>query len=601
VLIKNKIQYSKTYSINILQVIFFLFILLLPIKFGTPAALPEISTYPSDFMSWLVYSWSPPLFTLFSSCILLLTLILLYKKNHLINSNSSNFIIPFLWFLLVISSLLGGLKSSCADFTYLECLHLLGLSLFTFAIFRFLEIRSAKNFTFITVAITIGTIFISMYGIYQYLSGFTSTRNIVMEVIQSKDIILPPNFYSRLMDNLVYSTFSISNSLAAHLILTIPLCIYVVSKIYTSKYLRYIVTSIITIILIICLILTGSRAAILSLVLSIAIMFIVFTKSIKYKVLFILICLVFVSFYFYFFSSKGYLSILIRLDYFKTSFNLLINNWLTGAGWGSFFHVYPSTKSLLTGEAPHMPHNILLSMGSQAGIITMLIALIILVLPIFYGIRNISVSDNRIMDYSLLTGYLAWVIHSLMDINIQIPGTVAMAITMTALIIYRKKEEQKHYLNNNKYFKNYWSLLMLIICIAGLYFSVTRINGEIALQKLENTCDPVYKILTVKDFHYIPPKKSTVKKLLLHSSSLLPYSPFPWASAGNYALANKHWEFAEKCYKKAILLSPDRANFYFRLAMAQYYLDKKNLAYENLEIAAKLFPYKYKKILSNFK
>ncbi|MCP4181546.1 MAG: hypothetical protein GY756_27595 [bacterium] len=458
-----------------------------------------------------------------------------------------------------------------------------------------------NSYNYITLAIAVGTIFISIYGIYQYISGFSSTRNIVMEVIQSKDIVLPPNFYSRLMDNLVYSTFSISNSLAAHLILTIPLCIYVVSRIYTSKHSKYTVTSLIAIILIICLILTGSRAAILSIILSFALMFIFFAKNIKYKSLLILVSLLLIAGYFYFFNSKGYLSILIRFDYFKTSFNLLINNWLTGAGWGTFFHTYPSTKTLLTGEAPHMPHNILLSMGSQAGVITMIIALLILILPIYYGIKNIRISNDKILDYSLLTGYIAWAIHSLMDINIQIPGTTATAIVITALIIYRNRGEKKHYLDNNKYYKNLWTLLMLIICIAGFYFTTIRINGEIALQKLDSTCNPIYKILTVKNYNYIPPKKSTVEKLLLYSSSLLPYSPFPWASAGNYALENKQWKFAEKCFKKAVLLSPERANFYFRLAIAQYYQNKKKSAYLNLKIAAKLFPYKYKKILSNFK
>lgn len=599
--LRKNISHVKAYSTNILLVIFSIFILLLPIKFGSPSALPEIMIYPSNLMSWIVYAWPPVLFTLFSCCILLLTLILLYQKEHLINSNSSNFIIPLLWFLLAICSLLGGVKSSCADFTYLECLYLLGLSLFSFAIFRFLEIKSDKIYNYITIAITIGTIIVSIYGIYQYLSGFNSTRDIVMGIVKSKNIALPPNFYSRLMDNLVYSTFAISNSLAAHLILTIPLCIYVVSKAYIYKLKKYTLTSLIIIILFTCLILTGSRAAMLSMILSFAVMFIIFTKKIKYKTLFILICVLFIAVYFYCFSSKGYLSILIRFDYFKTSFNLFTNNWFTGAGWGAFFHTYPSAKTLLTGEAPHMPHNFLLSMGSQAGIITMFIAFFILILPIYYGIKNIRISKNRALDYALLTGYIAWTIHSLMDINIQIPGTVATAIVITALIIYRNRGEQKHYLSYNKYYKNLWSLLMLIICAAGFYFSTIRINGEIALQKLDKTCVPIYKILTTKDYHFIQPKENKVKELLLESSSLLPYSPFPWATAGNYALANKHWVFAEDCYIKAISLSPKRANFYYRLATTQYYLDKKALAYKNLKIAAKLFPYKYKKILSNFK
>ena len=95
-------------------------------------------------------------------------------------------------------------------------------------------------------------------------------------------------------------------------------------------------------------------------------------------------------------------------------------------------------------------------------------------------------------------------------------------------------------------------------------------------------------------------KNKTPMKEINHSlricTTLVPYSPFPWAIAGNAARERNLWNLSEKYYKKAVLYSPKRASFQYDLALAQFRLGKIKQAMLNLKTAKDLFPYKYSEL-----
>ena len=594
---------SRTIRKVITTLSFAFCILLFPIKFGDPAALPEISNFPLSLPGCLVFSWPPILFSLISGLMLLLAIILLYDPPRRNSSKYMISIFPLLWIILAFISLLGFIHSSCLDFAYLECIYLFGLAAFAFAIFRLVSLISEIHRDWLISALIISTTLVATYAIYQYFFGLDETRNFVTTNIMRKGISIAPVLKSRLFDrnNLVFSTFALSNSFAAHLILTLPLCLwFVFTKSKRNLQITCVYTAFFALILFLALFLAGSRSAFLSLFCAgILLIFILpFSKKLKLMVLFfglILSCLALFAF-----RSKGFESLAFRLDYYQATLQMLIKKPFVGVGWGGFFHNYTFLKQLANTEAPHMPHNFLLSMGSQAGLFAFICSAVILVYPIIVLSRRIYRSHDKQfykrLTFPLLLGWTAWSLHCLLDINIQIPGTAASAIFITALMLLPEKNSK---LNNvTKAYRAYtiWNSTALILVLITVILSLNRIPGEIALHRLNRLCRPFD--ITSLQFTKNKVKMNVINRSLRVCTTLLPYSPFPWAAAGNAALNRGHWKLAEEYYKEAILRSNKRASFYYKLALTQLKRGKIKQAKENLKKAKTLFPYKYGKFLN---
>jgi hypothetical protein len=158
----------------------------------------------------------------------------------------------------------------------------------------FIAIIQKETIPFLILKImAISTLIIACYGIYQYISGFESTREYVAEILSQKNILLPQEAKVRLNSNFIFSTFSISNSFAAHLILTAPICLYMLlhSDLLKTKIFRYTFTSAAMLILIAALLLSGSRGAILSFALAAVILSVLLSMKSKKSVLLIIAAL----------------------------------------------------------------------------------------------------------------------------------------------------------------------------------------------------------------------------------------------------------------------------------------------------------------------
>lgn len=437
-------------------------------------------------------------------------------------------------------------------------------------------------------AITISTLIITWYGIYQYISGFENTREYVAEVLSKKNILLPEEAKARLNDNFIFSTFAISNSFAAHLILTAPISLYTLSysSLLKTKKLRYALVFAAMLMILTALLLSGSRGAILSLASAFIILFVLLNMKSKASLILILAMLL-VVFTVIFLIPKDSGSVFIRLDYLQTGIILLKNNLFTGAGWGDFFHSYTYLKKILTTEAPHDPHNFIISMGSQAGIASMITAMLVIVIPILLVLKKISKfplkEKFKTLEFPILLGFTAWSIHSLMDINFQIPGTTATAIVL-CIAMTKTNEPFQRQKKIPITLKSIFLFLSLAIILPGLY----RLRGEYYLSKLSNICYSPFSSDNSASVNI-----SETEKLLKTTIKAAPYSPFPWAIFGDFAMKNNMKNEAELCYTNAVRLSPKRASFYYNLAMIQLKNGKTGYAIKNMETATKLFPYKY--------
>ena len=599
---------TENIKIGLLVLPISIFIFLLPFKFGNPAALPEVSFFPLSLSTWVFFSWPTILFSLVSGIILLLAIALLLNYPHKIYNNYSNQVIPLLWLVLSLASLLGFIKSSCLDFAYLECIYLFGLASFAFVVFRLLELTGKSHQNWLIYAVVISSVLVAIYGIYQHHYGLDETKNYVLNHILDKGTTITSNFKARLFDknNLAFSTFALSNSFAAHLILALPLCLWFVFKNTKNKFLKHILTIIFAVILFYAFFLTGSRAAFLSFFCAVVLLIFILPFPKKIKISLLAVGSVIVCFAILYFSRKGSIfnTMIFRLDYFQAAIKMLFNNPVTGGGWGDFFHNYTFLKKLANTEAPHMPHNFVLSMGSQAGISAFLCAVAILVYPALIIIRRIYKTHNRQfykqLSFPLLLGWTAWSIHSLLDINIQIPATVATGILITALMLLpNNNTSTEHDIVNSRTLFISWNIVALIIAATAIILSLNRVPGDIALQNLNRLSSPfdITSLEFTKD--KIPMKE--INRSLKTCTALLPYSPFPWAMAGNAARERNLWSLSEKYYLEAVLRSHKRASFYYDLALAQFRLGKIKQAMLNLKTAKNLFPHKYSRIYFNLR
>jgi hypothetical protein len=560
------------------------FIFILPLKFGIPAGVPDINIIPETTAMWFLSFWPPVLFSLISA-----SLLICCNFTPAATPNYKNYAvaIPLLFTVLAFCSLAGFSKATCLDFPIQECLYIFGLSAFSIVVFMIIMQKEVSPFL-ILKAVTISVLIITCYGVYQYISGFENTREYVAAVLSKKNILLPEEAKIRLNNNFIFSTFTISNNFAAHLILTAPICLYMLlySDLLTTRVLRYALASTAMLMIVTALLLSGSRGAILSLALAFIILFVLLSMKRKASVFLILSTLL-VTVAVIFLVPKDSGSIFIRLDYLQTGVILFKNNIFTGIGWGDFFHSYTYLKKFLTTEAPHDPHNFIISMGSQAGIAAMMTATLIILVPILLVLKKLNKfplkEKFKTFEFPILLGFTAWSIHSFMDMNFQIPGTTATAIILC--IIMTRIDNPFHCQKKISIaLKSISLFISLAIILAGFY----RLREEYYLSKLSNICYPQFSSGNSTNVNILE-----AEKLLKTTIKAAPYSPFPWAIFGDFAIKNNMEDQAELCFTNAIRLSPRRANFYYSIAMIQLKTGKIGYAIKNMEMAVKLFPYKY--------
>ncbi|MEI6425420.1 MAG: Wzy polymerase domain-containing protein, partial [Lentisphaerota bacterium] len=277
----------------------------------------------------------------------------------------------------------------------------------------------------------------------------------------------------------------------------------------------------------------------------------------------------------------------VRLDYFSVAARIFSDNILCGTGWGDFFHQYTIFKTFPGTEAPHSSHNFILDFASQTGIAGLLISVLALAFPAYIVLKKIRGSGNyskHAENFAIILGWLAWGFHSIADINIQIPGTVATALVMITLL--KVTEDSSVERVAGKKLEATWRLLVCFIIAFTFWISYNRMNGEYLFSQEMKLCEPNYSASEKK----APPTRDQIELAVRRAADALPYSPFPCASAGTYFQSTQNWAAAENYFRKASELSPERSSFYHRLFISQMMLGKKQEALENIEKAKALFP-----------
>ncbi len=614
---------------GILCVLSAVLIFLLPLKFGGIAGIPEIPFFPDSMITWIVFSWPPIMFPLFSSVLLMLVL-LVADKTIL----SFRFNIVIIWTALAFVSLLGYVNASTKDFAVQYISHFFGLSAFCISIYYLVEIRPDMRKLLIN-AVVVGALISTFMGLQQLLWGFKETADFVYQQELNSGVRMSSQLQGRILQTRVFSPFTLCNSLAAHLILVLPICLVLIwkysstlkaaiaiaatilfffifeycnpavfvglSTIYSfivivtlfkfpEKFRSKISLAVVVLyaaLMLAILYFTGSRAAVLALGMGIAVSIAIFPFPKTVRIASVLSVVLLTASGLYFINAGRDLgSMSVRLDYFSVAARIFSDNILCGTGWGDFFHQYTIFKTFPGTEAPHSSHNFILDFASQTGIAGLLLSVLALTFPAYVVLkksRGAGDYSEYTENFAIILGWLAWGFHSIADINIQIPGTVATALVMITLL---KVTDASPLRAAGRKLDATWCLLVCFIIAFTFWISYNRMNGEYLFSQEMKLCEPNYSALEKK----AQPTRDQVELAVRNAADALPYSPFPWASAGTYFQSTQNWAAAENYFRKASELSPERSSFYHRLFISQMMLGKKQEALESIEKAKALFP-----------
>lgn len=331
----------------------------------------------------------------------------------------------FLWYLISIflsNNIFISFNSVVDFFIYL---------LFFYVTFIY-SIKFFRNFIFFIIFI--GTL-LGIYGLYQYFFGFDFTLNYLYGLnIEYADAIK-----ERLLSKRIFSTFIYPNTFAGFLILILPVTlgffkIEKKARIFLFPCILIIIAS---------LLLTRSIGAFLSLIISIFItLLLISDKTLKnFKVIFTIFLIFIIGLFIIILNLRGINSLfpnfIGKLESYLRMTELISKKFITGSGPGSFELVYNSPEY---GGLPYLKyaHNLFFQIFIETGIV----GVILFFLVMFYGYKTIlenfyflRTPYKKILVFTLLTGVTAFLIHNIIDFDIN-NFEVALVFILFVSIIF---------------------------------------------------------------------------------------------------------------------------------------------------------------------
>lgn len=587
----------QSFSTIIMMMIWFL----LPLKYGGNVNPTHTAMWNQDLISWILASW--PVFTFPLISAVALVIVLINRRGFSKKSLLYCLLIVFPGIMLLIASLIGWINTTENDVAHLFSAQLLGIIVLVSASVVYIQ-AYPKVCRLILISICAGSLAASAMTWHQKFYMYPKViKNLEKKIEEGKQI--DEKVLSRLRSDTDFSgPFSWKNTLGAHLILLLPICVLLAWR--AGRYVdpprasSFVFSGFVIICTLGALWFSKSLAAALIItivIISIALFWIIRrfnwgekTNQKKLKHLFLLllvtVCLG-VFFQSWIVKEKKISTLNSRFLHWEQAINMFEEKPFLGVGMGEYYTHYLQNKS---SRAPvtRFAHSLFLCFLSQCGIFGGIAALIMLFYPIWLMIliikRKLKFQSEAIW-VAVFSGSLAWAGHSLLDFNIQVPSTVATFLILPSLGLKFHKDDLivplRRFIPVGLI-----GLLLVGICL----IPITRFNGE------KN-----YKILNQLIINQSSEKNIyTIGEI---ASQKLPYSPYPASKIAQFAIKSEQYEYAVKQLKDCIRRTPHRSTYYAMLAQVYEKMGRKDDALLSIELALLWYPTnkKYKEIRSFLK
>lgn len=524
-----------------------LLLFLCPLKMGNPIGGGEVANFPIGAWQWLFMSW-PPFLLAGASALALLLALWLYPLKRI---SPLAGLAACSWILLALTALFGLIRTTEWDYALLFWGHLCGVASLVFCV-MLIAAREPGFMRHAAGVIAVAVILCWVSGWHQRFVGLEQTKQFAIERAQREGVELQGPIVGKLDQNRVFGSFVNPNSYAAHLILTGPLALLLLWR--TARRFEPVHVSqplflgVGTILFAGALWFSGSRGAMAALGGGVALGVLALPGASRWRLPIAIAAVLGAGALVGFLSiQRSLLSVSARGDYYLAAWRMFLEHPLSGVGLGEFFPYYMRLKPV-GAEETRIVHNMFLCMLSQAGLIAGLSAAVCLALPAAAVFVPVSWRrDDGIAFAAVVAGLGAWSLHSLVDFNVQIPGTVATAAIMSLLLA----GEASSSISLPKWGSRAL-VLILFVFICGAATGWLRIPGEYWFQRAADGVGRVASNRTRRDFE--------------RAAEWLPLSPYPSWFYAKVCLAEGYSERAMALVRKAVQRSPHRATFWHRLA-----------------------------------
>ncbi len=563
--------------------------LLLPLKFGTLAVLPEAASFfPEGVFSYLVVSWPAHAFGIVSGVGLLLALVAFPPRNGLWRTPAGW--CALLWGIgLPLISLLGWINAETLDYALGESAHLAGTGAFALAVCLMLDRHPQWRNRFFTL-IVVGVGCLAFSGLYQYFYGFRETQKYVEEQIAAgariSDVML-----SKIYDDRVFATFVSCNALAGYLLLTLPPALAVIRR--CARYFepvqvsRWLLPAAFGAAPVAVLLLTRTRGALLAILVTagVGVMLLPMKRLWRFALIGAAVLVLVAGAFAVRYAGRGFGSMGERVSYLATSGQMMAEKPLLGYGWGGFFYRHMQLKDTATNESAHDPHNLVLSFATQCGVVGGVVALAALLVPLtLLGLQVARRDPARPWWIApVFFGEFAFLFHALMEVSLQIPAAMAMAGALFPAAL--QTDSSSGGTDGARAGRIVAFAGLGVVAVAAFALNFLWLRGEIAFNDLSAAARPQSAEEMARG---VSPDE--IVALLRRNRQLRPWSPFPWEAAGDYFMRIGDGETAERCFREALKRTASRPSIHVRLFETARLRGDLKAAREHLLEVRRLFP-----------
>ncbi|GEM_PF-5535166 len=546
-----------------------LVVALAAIKFGTLATLPETPAIFSDLIAdYLFLTWPTSFFGIVAAVILLLEV--LAGKSFPLDATAGKLAVLF-GFLIAIGALFGAINSPQAWIVkehiayYASCGALvLGAKLY---------IGNDENrCRYLFISAGIAALLVCVAGIEQYFWGFARLRAFVAEEM-TRGVFYSEPMLAKVNDSRVFATMTSANVLAGFLLLTAPLGVVAAAKfgerLYPKAYGKLIFGIAAAALTLSVFLLTKTRGAYLALLLTaeLALWLAPCRKIWKFASLGVLLIVLVAGAWFIHKQGRGFSSLRERASYVQTAFRVTRQSPLVGGGWGSFSIAQMKYKTTPTDEVPRDPHNILLNMLSQCGILG--------VVPVALALSMAMIGLYRarrrsIWHTALFFGATAFLLHSMAEINHLVPGEWAL---FGVLAVAGTTAKEEHRASKGTTFA---------ICSAALLLGIATLLMHFSLLKRDYAYSQYRKALDERNFEEDFRRDAAI--------AAWQNSPVVYELAGDAAWRRGDRAGAEYFWRQAWEISPTRPSLCRRFAAVETAKGNSIEAQKWRNLAKELFP-----------
>ncbi|MCI5149763.1 MAG: O-antigen ligase domain-containing protein [Candidatus Electrothrix sp. MAN1_4] len=141
------------------------------------------------------------------------------------------------------------------------------------------------------------------------------------------------------------------------------------------------------------------------------------------------------------FETRGLLD---RMLIWRGAMDMILDNWLTGTGPGTFALAFPGFQPPGFSHRYYFAHNDYLQFTAELGIFLPIIIIWAVIVVYRSGLQSMQHTDrlSRAMTLGSLAGITAILVHSAVDFNLHIPANALLFSVLLAFSVYNATESE---------------------------------------------------------------------------------------------------------------------------------------------------------------